>query len=66
MFQCAKKFNIDWETIWKCAKGKEGKKLLSLSGEKTDGIGALDFVPTIALQGVCLVLRKRLLSFNKV
>ncbi|KAJ1523859.1 hypothetical protein ONE63_010415 [Megalurothrips usitatus] len=48
---CAKKHNVDWEAIWKCARGSEGSKLLSLYGKKTDKLGYISFIPTIALQG---------------
>lgn len=48
---CAKKYGLDWDSIWKCAKGNQGSKLLSLYGKKTDKLGGIDFVPTIALQG---------------
>ncbi|KAK3913793.1 Gamma-interferon-inducible lysosomal thiol reductase [Frankliniella fusca] len=49
--RCAKKYELDWDSIWECAKGNEGSKLLSLYGKKTDKLGSIDFVPTIALQG---------------
>ncbi|XP_034237236.1 gamma-interferon-inducible lysosomal thiol reductase-like [Thrips palmi] len=48
---CAKKYDIDWESIWTCAKGNQGSNLLALYGKKTDKIGYINFIPTIALQG---------------
>lgn len=48
---CAKKYDIDWESIWMCAKGNQGSSLLASYGTKTDKIGYISFIPTIALQG---------------
>ena len=49
--KCAKKHGIQWREIWACARGTQGNKLLALYGKKTDKLGYIDFIPTIALQG---------------
>lgn len=51
--QCSQKFNVPWEPILACAKGKEGSVLLSHHGEATATLDPkISFVPTILLNHV--------------
>lgn len=51
--KCTENTTLNKERIRECAKGKRGRRLLALSGQKTVGLNpALDFVPWVMIDGV--------------
>lgn len=54
LFQCAKKFNVNWNKIDECSKDKEGEQLLKLNGDATNKLRPqVSFIPTISINHVC-------------
>lgn len=50
--RCSRIFTVDWTNISNCAKGKEGKLLLSKAGERTHALRPwASFIPTIEVDG---------------
>jgi len=50
--RCSRRNTVDWANISNCAKGDEGKLLLSLAGERTHALRPwASFIPTIEVDG---------------
>ncbi|CAH1394343.1 unnamed protein product [Nezara viridula] len=48
--KCSREYDLDWDTISQCAKGKEGDELLKLNGDKTNALSPeVSFIPTILI-----------------
>ncbi|XP_076754173.1 gamma-interferon-inducible lysosomal thiol reductase-like protein isoform X1 [Xylocopa sonorina] len=52
MKTCARRMNIDYNTIFKCFTGEKSKELLAKYGEQTNALTpSISFIPTVTLDG---------------
>lgn len=52
MFQCARKFGIDYKPVHKCVNSEEGSEILANYGDITHNLNPkISFVPTIVFKG---------------